>query len=135
MSSPDIVVVISQPVTLSARINVGPRGPTGPAGTTVDVGTRASPSLVTTSIPVTTDEAIRIFIAGSGGPVSNPTITHLAGNKTVILFGTDNTNTVSIAKSTSNFELSGTWYARSGSILKLEWDGASKYTEDYRNDI
>lgn len=120
----------------SVVLNVGPAGAAGAdGGSWTDSGTRAAPNSVTTSIPVTSTELLRIFIKGSGGPVTNPTIANVSGNKQIKLFGTSDTDTVSIAKSTSNFELSGQWVARNGSILALEWDGSSKYTESFRNEI
>lgn len=125
----------TQPVK-TITIQVGPKGDPGEdAEAVVDSGSRASPNLINSSIPVTSSSGLRIFIKGNGGPVTNPTITNVSGNKRIILFGTDDTNYVSIAKNTSNFELRGLWIGKNGSRLQLEWDGASKYTEVCRNEI
>lgn len=139
MSDEISVIVLESGEIETVVLNVGPAGDDGADGaggdSFVDSGSRVSPNLITTSIPVSSDALIRAFVKGSSGPVTNPTITHVAGNKMIKLFGTSNTDTVSIAKSTGNFELSGQWVGKSGSILLLEWDGQSKYTESYRNEI
>ncbi len=111
------------------------RGSSTSGDATVDSGSRASPNSISGSIPVTADAIIRMFIVGNGGPVSNPTIANVSGNKRIRFFGTSNVNTVLIDSNTSNYELSGQWVARNGSILEVEWDGASKYTETYRNEV
>lgn len=117
-------------------IGIAVPGLPGPPGVLwVNLGSRPSPIEISTVITLNSQPSLRVFIKGHLGPVIDPAMAHISGNLQVILFGTDNTNTVKIEKSSGNFELSGTWVARNGSILVLQWDGTSKYTEAYRNEI
>jgi hypothetical protein len=112
----------------------GPPGPPGPPLT--DVGTRSIPVLITTSISAPVNRRQRSFIAGSSGPIINPTIPNPPDNGAweLFLFCTDNTKTITL-EDQSNLQLSGQWIGANGSILCLQWDGASKYVEEHRNEI
>lgn len=73
---------------------------------------------------------------GSGGPVT-PTIGNgVVDNQELALFCTSDIDTVTLADA-ANLELSGgEWIGGNKSILRLVWDaGASKWTEDSRNEI
>lgn len=102
-------------------------------------GTRASPNQITAVGGITATVAPRQlqFVEGSAGPVVitvNPQIS--AGDFTgqeLILQGTDDTNTVTIANG-NGLELNGSCPLRNGSRIQLIWDG-TVWGEVARNDI
>lgn len=114
------------------------QGPPGPAGSSappfVDVGSRASPTLITSSIAAPTNQQERKFIKGSGGPVVDPSIGNGSGTRELLLFCCSDTDTVEL-NDTANLQLSGKWIGADGSMLFLQWDGGSKWVEVGRNEI
>jgi hypothetical protein len=112
----------------------GPPGPAGPGAAIIDLGTRASPEMISESIPAQTIQRQRIFIEGASGPALDPVLTNGSGTYELILFCTSSTNTVTL-NGASNLQLSGQWVGLSGSMICLIWDGSSQYVEAYRNEI
>lgn len=104
-------------------------------GVIVDTSSYGSPSLITSSITVPSDNRARVFIKGNSAPVVDPTLGSGTGSQELHLFGTDNTNTVEL-NSTSNLLLSGKIIIRLGTYLLLHWvSGLNKWVEVSRNEI
>lgn len=102
-------------------------------------GTRASPNAITAISGIGIAGALREFqfVEGNGGPVTvsaNPQVEagSLVGQE-LVLKGTDDTNTVTIANGTG-LELNGPCVLREGSSMWLVWDG-TVWGEVSRNDI
>lgn len=117
-----------------ADVQVFIPGPPGPP--LIDIGTRAMPALVDLTIDAPIYRRQRSFLVGNAGPAINPSIANPSDNGAweLYLFGTDDTDVI-VLESQSNLQLSGQWIGANGSILYLQWDGATQYVEGGRNEI
>ena len=108
-------------------------GPPGPP--LVDMNTRASPAAITAIIAAPMFRRQRSFIVGSPGPVA-PIIAAPADNGAweFYLFCTSDTDTITL-ETGGNVLLSGQFIGGNGSILYLQWDGATQWVEGGRNEI
>jgi hypothetical protein len=108
-------------------------GPPGPP--LLDYGSRATPISIMLTIPAPQWRRQRTFIVGAGGP-SDPVIANPSDNGAweLYLFGTNDTDTITL-ETGGNLLLSGQWIGGNGSMLYLQWDGATQYVEGGRNEI
>lgn len=112
-------------------------GGSGGGGAIVESNSYSSPSSLAGSanIPAPTNQREKIYIKGSGGAVTGITISAGTGTYEFFIVGTDNTNTAQLVSS-ANVQLSGTWVARQGSVMSLQWTaGLAKWLEVSRNEI
>lgn len=143
-SGADTLILTSSDSSISITGDAGTKtidlkttgGGGGGGGNIIDVGTFTSPSLISSSITAPSAQRTRTFIQGNGGPVTNPTLGAGSTTKEWFLYGTDNTNTVTLTNSISNLILSGTWTASANSMLYLIWEPTqTKWVEAGRNEI
>lgn len=102
-----------------------------------DVGTKASPVAITSSIAAPIFGRQRSWLVGNSVPAVNPTLPASPIGPSIVewyLATTDDTNTVSLA-TTARLQLAGPWTGGAGSILLLQADGAGGWIEGGRNEI
>ncbi len=139
MSSPDIIAVISQPVTLVATIHNGPKGDTGPQGPVgppiVDTGSYVSPTIISGAVTVPADGRARIYLKGNSAATTITSIGNGSGTQELYILTVDSSHAV-ILNSLSNVFLRGEWYGSNFSEICLHWiNGASTWVEAGRNEI
>jgi hypothetical protein len=102
----------------------------------VDTGDYGTPTLISTSIPVPTDIRARLYIAGNGAPVVDPTIANGSATQELYLFGTNDTNTVQL-DSAANLILVGPILLKNKTQLILNWIPIplAAWVEASRNEI
>lgn len=128
------VVSVSTPQTIVVT-EPGPQGPPGSSSGLVEHGSYASPTLISSSIPVPTDLRSRVYIKGNGAPATDPSLANGLQGQELYLFGCDDTNNVEL-DSTTNLLLSGEIVIKNGTEILLHWiPGLNKWVEAGRNEI
>jgi hypothetical protein len=145
---PPIRLLIDNPQTITATINqgqpgpagaTGPEGPAGPAGAAgppiVNTGTYASPTVISGTITVPSDQRARVFITADQALRPVTSIGNGSGTQELYLYGVSGSLRVQLTN-LSNLVLSGEWQSATDSQLCLHWiTGASKWVEAGRNEI
>lgn len=91
------------------------------AGKLVGTGTWGSPTLISTAITTPSQQRAVMFLAGNGGPVTNPTISVGATLRELFLVGTNDTDYIDLDNTVANLLLNGGIRLKSGTILHLLW--------------